>query len=606
MQENQVDDRRHDATTSSARSWSSRRRTRSSTRAPTRCPRRSSTASRCGSRSATRRSRRRRGCSTSRRASRRSTRSQPVATAAEVRAAIEEAKGVFVEESLNRYVVALLRHTRADPRLYLGASPRSGIALLRVAKARALAEGREYLLPDDVKAVAEHVLAHRLILAPEARSAGHRAAPISCATRSRRRRSRSRWERSSAHDARPARRSSSALGLYVAAWAFGSQPLYPVAVGLAARRRARVGLGAAARPADAAARASRPASSTSRAKTCGRRSSSTSTRRSIRRLDPVVDQVERIGRVRGARCAATQRPRSRGRYVLPDLPRGRYPFGARRAVLEDPFGLERTRRRPPARRRAARLPAPRRARRASSASRARTRRAAGSCCSAGRAGFDLHSVREYEHGESLRKVHWRTTARRGQLMVKELEDAPRDEIAVLLDAAAGVVAGEPPDSSFDMQVRAAGSILRAHARRGRRAGARRQLARAARRSSSAAEDADWRSALELLAAAEPTGVTPASSLLGEESAGRSRAGARGRDGRALAGPRRARSSSARSPARRLASSTSTRRRFAGRPSPPRAGPAPAPGRSASRWRCSGAATTSRRSSRPRRQEAAVG
>ena len=49
-------------------------------------------------------------------------------------------------------------------------------------------------------------------------------------------------------------------------------------------------------------------------------------------------------------------------------------------------------------------------------------------------GFDLHSVREYEQGESLRKVHWRTTARRGQLMVKELEDAPRDEIAVLLDA----------------------------------------------------------------------------------------------------------------------------------------------------------------------------
>ena len=69
-------------------------------------------------------------------------------------------------------MVALLRQTRADARLYLGASPRAGIALLRVAKARALAEGRDYLLPDDVKAVAEPVLAHRLILAPEARSAG--------------------------------------------------------------------------------------------------------------------------------------------------------------------------------------------------------------------------------------------------------------------------------------------------------------------------------------------------------------------------------------------------------------------------------------------------
>jgi MoxR-like ATPase len=85
---------------------------------------------------------------------------------------IEEAKAVYVEESVNRYVVALLRHTRADARLYLGASPRAGIALLRVAKARALADGRAFVSPDDVKAVAEAVLSHRLILAPEARSAG--------------------------------------------------------------------------------------------------------------------------------------------------------------------------------------------------------------------------------------------------------------------------------------------------------------------------------------------------------------------------------------------------------------------------------------------------
>src|SRR5207248_5535973 len=84
-------------------------------------------------------------------------------------------------------------------------------------------------------------------------------------------------------------------------------------------------------------------------------------------------------------------------------------------------------------------------------------------------GFELHSVREYEHGESLRKVHWRTTARRGQLMVKDLEDAPRDEVAVLLDADRAAVAGTPPESSFDAQVRAAGSILRSHVRRGRRA-----------------------------------------------------------------------------------------------------------------------------------------
>jgi MoxR-like ATPase len=97
---------------------------------------------------------------------------RPVATSVEVLAAVEEARSLFVEESLNRYVVALLRHTRSSSRLALGASPRAGISLLRVAKARALAEGRDYVLPDDVKAIAPAVLSHRLILAPEARSAG--------------------------------------------------------------------------------------------------------------------------------------------------------------------------------------------------------------------------------------------------------------------------------------------------------------------------------------------------------------------------------------------------------------------------------------------------
>ena len=95
----------------------------------------------------------------------------PVADAADVLRLVEAARCVYVEESLGRYVVALLRQTRADTRLYLGASPRAGIALLRVAKARALADGREYLVPDDVKSMAAPVLSHRLILAPEARSA---------------------------------------------------------------------------------------------------------------------------------------------------------------------------------------------------------------------------------------------------------------------------------------------------------------------------------------------------------------------------------------------------------------------------------------------------
>ena len=97
---------------------------------------------------------------------------EPAASAADALSLADEAKEIYVEESLNRYVVALLRATRGDSRLYLGASPRAGIALLRVAKARALAAARTFLEPDDVKAVAVPVLAHRLILAPEARSSG--------------------------------------------------------------------------------------------------------------------------------------------------------------------------------------------------------------------------------------------------------------------------------------------------------------------------------------------------------------------------------------------------------------------------------------------------
>jgi MoxR-like ATPase len=103
---------------------------------------------------------------------------QPVASAQEVLAAIEDARGIYVEESLNRYVVTVLRQTRADSRLYLGASPRAGIALLRVAKARALVKGRDYLLPEDVKTTAPSVLGHRLILGPEARSSGIEAEDV--------------------------------------------------------------------------------------------------------------------------------------------------------------------------------------------------------------------------------------------------------------------------------------------------------------------------------------------------------------------------------------------------------------------------------------------
>jgi MoxR-like ATPase len=97
---------------------------------------------------------------------------EPVINATGIADVIDEATRIFVEPSLHRYVVDLVGHTRSDQRLYLGASPRAGISLLRVSKARALADGRDYVLPDDVQAVATAVLAHRLILGPEARANG--------------------------------------------------------------------------------------------------------------------------------------------------------------------------------------------------------------------------------------------------------------------------------------------------------------------------------------------------------------------------------------------------------------------------------------------------
>jgi MoxR-like ATPase len=103
---------------------------------------------------------------------------RPVAAHDDLLDAIEAARRVHVEESVNRYVVAVLRHTRESSRLALGGSPRSGIALLRLAKARALTEGRDFVVPEDVQALARHVLSHRLILAPEARATGVAAADV--------------------------------------------------------------------------------------------------------------------------------------------------------------------------------------------------------------------------------------------------------------------------------------------------------------------------------------------------------------------------------------------------------------------------------------------
>ncbi len=96
---------------------------------------------------------------------------EPVATAQDVVQAVDAATRVHASDALRGYVVALLGRTREDARVELGGSPRAGLLLLRAAKARALLQGRDHALPDDVQALAGVVLSHRIVLAPEAMDA---------------------------------------------------------------------------------------------------------------------------------------------------------------------------------------------------------------------------------------------------------------------------------------------------------------------------------------------------------------------------------------------------------------------------------------------------
>ncbi len=295
---------------------------------------------------------------------------------------------------------------------------------------------------------------------------------------------------------------------YVAAWAFGSKALYPVALGLiAAVLLAWLWTRLANRPLELR-RAFPPGDRLE--------GEDVEIRLELRgelRLVPATWMLrERVGRL-GERTTPLA-AHGRSSYVLEQLPRGRYAFEEVRAEIEDPFGLQRVEQ--PLSAPGALLVYPRLVELDRLFSESGVRSHDGRRLLLRRpAGFDLHSVREYEQGESLRKVHWRSTARRGQLMVKELEDSPRDEVAVVLDADPGAVVGD----SFDVQVRAAGSILLAHATRGRRAvlvinSNRREQQRVH------SGESDWRQALDLLAAAEPEPGPPLEALLADENATR--------------------------------------------------------------------------------------
>jgi uncharacterized protein (DUF58 family) len=297
---------------------------------------------------------------------------------------------------------------------------------------------------------------------------------------------------------------------YLAGWIFGSDSLYPIAIGLVlAVAGAAVWVRLAAQP--------------------------TRLRRRLRgeyvdgddvpveleleiegRIPPLsLALVERIARL-GIRETLLRRRggKLRGRYVLSRVPRGRYSIESAHVVVEDPFSLDR--RELPVRGGASVVVYPRLVELDRLFSEGGGRLAEGRRLLLRRAsGFDLHSVREYEQGESLRRVHWPSTAHRGQLMVKELEDSPRDETAVLLDADASAVVGRAPDSTFELQVRAAGSILQSHSRRGRRAAlivssGRREYQRVH------SYEGDWLLARELLAAVEPDGHVPAATFLADD------------------------------------------------------------------------------------------
>jgi uncharacterized protein (DUF58 family) len=301
-----------------------------------------------------------------------------------------------------------------------------------------------------------------------------------------------------------------ALGVvvYLAAWAFGSKPLYPVAAGLLVvsalawlwvhvsrgpfRLERRIGEQDLLEGDDASIRL--------KLATAGR--VPLATVEIVERIDGLGEQRHVLRRFGGA---------LRIDYVLSGLRRGRYAYEEVGAELSDPFGLQR-----------ARVPLPSPGALLVYPRVVPLRRLfsdAGSHALEGRrllvrrhAGFDLHSVREHVEGESLRRVHWPSTARRGALMVRDLEDAPRDELAVLLDADARVVVGE----SFDTQVRAAASILAAQVERGRRAvlvvnSARPQIAHVHTGGS------EWRRALDLLAGVRPDAYRTLASLLGSDS-----------------------------------------------------------------------------------------
>ncbi|MGH2602996.1 MAG: AAA family ATPase, partial [Dehalococcoidia bacterium] len=108
-----------------------------------------------------------------------------VTDAQEILRVQEAVKAIYVDPLIKQYIVQLVESTRRHESAYLGASPRGSLALYRTSQALALLEGRDFVIPDDIKALTYAALGHRIIVSPAARVKGVTAADIvaDCETR---------------------------------------------------------------------------------------------------------------------------------------------------------------------------------------------------------------------------------------------------------------------------------------------------------------------------------------------------------------------------------------------------------------------------------------
>jgi uncharacterized protein (DUF58 family) len=306
-----------------------------------------------------------------------------------------------------------------------------------------------------------------------------------------------------------------AAGLYLVSWGFGTPVMFPVAVGLAlAPLGALAWVKALDRPMLLRRRTGHLELTEGQSVDVGLEV----------RPDtggPIPGRavmLDRLGRTHVVQAELERRGRvMRGRYVIASAPRGRYRMDGAELLIGDPFGLAQAR--IPLDRADQMLVYP------------RVYELEGLFTDGGTpggdhgrsmlhrtAGYDLHSIREHQQGESLRRVHWRSTARRRRLMVKELQDTPRDEACVVLDGEAAALNGASPDTTFDVQVRAAASLLRRMSDAGQRSSL---VIHAAQRSRHRLGfgSGDWAAVLGELAAAEATAPRPLSELLAESGRG---------------------------------------------------------------------------------------